>query len=229
MSFAVIVAGGQGLRMGTSIAKQFLMLNGKPVLAHTLQAFHQSGLFRAVALVLPPQNMDEHVSFITSYGEMGPMTYVPGGATRQDSVLNGLKALKPFACAAPDEIVCVHDAVRPLIDTAQILDCLNAAKRFGAAVLGVPVTETVKRCDKEGRVLETVPRETLWLAKTPQAVRYSLLWRAYGIAAANGFNATDEAGLLEAAGIPVHMVKGSPTNIKVTVPEDLQMAARLLQ
>lgn len=226
MSYAIIVAGGAGTRMGASRPKQYLMLNNRPVLAHTLQTFHKTGLFKAVVLVLPPINMAAHVCEITAYGKMGPMLYVSGGSCRQDSVFRGLRALRPFA--EPDEVVCVHDGVRPLIDGTLIWHCLKAAQNYGAAIAGVPVTETVKRCNSNGQIEATIPRNNLWLAQTPQAALYQLLWLAHQNARQNNFNATDDAALLEAAGIPVHMVPGSRGNIKITLPEDLQFAAKFI-
>lgn len=224
MAHVIIVAGGQGTRMGAPEPKQYLKLNGISLVARTLRTFCATGLFKQALLVLPPRDIEVRGAEISAVEGVGPLVLVPGGMTRQASVYNALKALK----ADDNDIVCIHDAVRPLIDAAQIQACLAAAQVHGAAVLGRPINETVKRCDANGRVLKTISREGLWLARTPQAARFELLRRAYAQAAALGFNATDDAGLLEMLEIPVYMVKGAASNIKITAPEDLELARRLL-
>lgn len=224
MAHVIIVAGGQGTRMGGPEPKQYLQLNGVSLAALTLRTFCATGLFKQVLLVLPPHDLETRGAEISAVEGVGPLLLVPGGATRQDSVANALKALK----ADDNDIVCIHDAVRPLVDAAQIKACIAAAQVHGAAVLGLPINETVKRCDANGRVLKTVSREGLWLSRTPQTARFELLRRAYTQAAALGFNATDDAGLLEMLEIPVYMVKGAATNIKITTPEDLELARWLL-
>lgn len=226
MAYAIIVAGGQGLRMGAAEPKQYLKLNSVPILVHTLRVFQAAEIFKSIVLVLPAKDIGLRIIEMNAYGDLEPIAYVPGGDTRQDSVFNALQAIQPLARA--DEIVCIHDAVRPLIDTAQITACLSAAVKHGAAILGVPVNETVKRCNEAGRILETVPRDGLWLARTPQAARFGLLWQAYSAAVAGGFNVTDDAALLEAQNIPVYVVRGSRTNIKITEPEDLHFAAQIM-
>lgn len=226
MAYAIIVAGGQGLRMGAAEPKQYLKLNGVPVLVHTLRVFRSADIFKAVVLVLPAKDMGLRIIELGAYEGLGAVAFVNGGNTRRDSVFNALQAIQSVVKA--DDIVCVHDAVRPLIDIAQITACIAAAEKHGAAVLGIPVNETVKRCDANGRILETVPREGLWLARTPQTARFGLLWRAYAAAVAAGLDATDDAALLEAQDIPVYMVKGSRANIKITEPEDLLLAAQLM-
>lgn len=224
MAHVIIVAGGRGTRMGAPEPKQYLKLNGETLAAHTLRTFCAAGLFEQVMLVLPPQDLEIRGAEISACEGVGQLVLVPGGATRQDSVFNALKALK----AHDNDIVCIHDAVRPLVDAAQIKACIEAAQVHGAAVLGQPINETVKRCDANGHVLKTLVREGLWLARTPQAARFELLRRAYTQAAALGFSATDDSSLLEMLDIPVYMVKGAVTNIKITTPEDLELARRLL-
>lgn len=226
MAYAVIVGGGAGLRMGAAEPKQYLKIHGVPILAHTLRAFSQTGLFKAIVLVLPEKDMGTRTAQLATCSQVGPLMFVPGGDCRQASVYHALQKLEPFIDS--DEIVCIHDAVRPVINTRQIYDCLQAAVEHGAAVLGVPVTETVKRCDATGQVLETVPRDNLWLAQTPQCVCYNLIWRAHNQALSDNIVATDDAALLETLDIPVHMVRGSRTNVKITVPEDLILAEKLL-
>ena len=226
MAYAIIVAGGQGKRMGSSEPKQYLKLGEVPILVHTLRVFQAAGVFKKILLVLPDLDFKKRIGEIEAYTGVSPLIFVKGGDTRQDSVYNALNQLKVLA--QNNDIVCVHDAVRPLIDIVQIINCIKVAQEYGAAVLGVPVHETVKRCDDKGCVVETVPRENLWLAKTPQAVRFSFLWQSYVAAIRDGIVATDDASLLERLQIPVHMVLGSRTNIKITEPEDLIIISKLL-
>ena len=227
MTYAIIVAGGQGRRMGAAEPKQYLELDGVPIVVRTLLIFQQSGLFEKVILVLPEHDTELRGAGIRSHASLETLEFVAGGATRQASVYNALNALKPFA--EDDDIICIHDAVRPLVDVVQVKACIEAAGKYGAAVLGLPVNETVKRCDAAGRILETVPRDGLWLARTPQTARFGLLWQAHMAAFAGGVSATDDAVLLEYRNIPVYMVKGSADNIKITEPDDLLLAKKLLR
>jgi 2-C-methyl-D-erythritol 4-phosphate cytidylyltransferase/2-C-methyl-D-erythritol 2,4-cyclodiphosphate synthase len=152
------------------------------------------------------------------------LIFTTGGVTRQDSVFAGLGAL-------PDDIslVLVHDAARPLIDQATIVRCLQGAAQYGAVIAAVPVKDTLKQASPAGEIKKTVDRTSLWQAQTPQAVQRELLEQAFAAAVRQQFVGTDEASLLEAAGIPVRMVEGAERNLKITHPEDLQVAAALLQ
>lgn len=226
MAYAIIVAGGAGSRMQAAEPKQYLKLNGAPILVHTLRAFYMTGMFKAIVLVMPARDLATRTADLAAYGKAGPVMYVPGGHCRQESVYHALQKLRPFV--ADDEIVCIHDAVRPIIDARQIYDCLQTAATYGAAVLGIPITETIKLCDEMGQVLKTVPRDNMWLAKTPQCMRFALLWHAHKQALARNIVATDDAALLECLDIPVHMVQGSRANVKITIPEDLHIAEKLL-
>lgn len=228
MTYAIIVAGGEGVRMQTAEPKQYLKLKDVPVLVHTVRTFYMTGLFKAIVLVMPEKDLATRVADLTANTKAGPIIFVPGGYCRQESVYRALEALEPFIDIDNDEIVCIHDAVRPIIDAKQINNCLQAAVKYGAAVLGVAITETLKMCDEMGQILETVPRENMWLAKTPQCARYSLIWRAHKLALARNFIATDDAALLEAMEIPVYMVQGSSSNVKITLPEDFLIAEKLL-
>lgn len=226
MAYAIIVAGGEGLRMYSPEPKQYLKIKGVPVLVHTLRVFWATGLFKAMVLVLPEKDLYTRVGDLMAYGKMGPIIFVSGGYCRQESVYNALKKLEPFV--DPNETVCVHDAVRPIMSGQQIYQCLKAAEFYGASVMGLPITETVKRCDEMGYIVDTVPREHLWLAKTPQCARFELLWYAHNNAINHNIVATDDAALLEALDVPVVMVRGSRTNVKITYPEDLTVAEKLL-
>jgi 2-C-methyl-D-erythritol 4-phosphate cytidylyltransferase len=149
-----------------------------------------------------------------------PIRVVAGGADRQQSVFNGLSA----AGEEPDEVVIVHDGVRPFVTCRQITDCAAEAARSGACVIGVPVVDTLKSLDRKGCIRCTVERKGLWQAQTPQAFRYPLIRKAHESARQHGIPATDDALLVERLGVPISMLPGSRTNLKITTPEDLALA-----
>jgi 2-C-methyl-D-erythritol 4-phosphate cytidylyltransferase/2-C-methyl-D-erythritol 2,4-cyclodiphosphate synthase len=210
---AILVAAGTGSRFGGATPKQLLLLHGKPVLRHAAQA------------------LLDHIDLLQPVGEatlIGPalagiahLPIVPGGAERQDSVRAGLQALQPYA---PD-IVLVHDAARPIIPPGTIEAVLEALKTDAGAIPALPVSDTLKRA-AENRITETVPRANLYRAQTPQGFRYPDLLRLHQAAA--GTAATDDAALLEAAGLPVALVPGAEQNIKLTLPADFARLEQLL-
>ena len=156
-----------------------------------------------------------------------PIQVVEGGEHRQDSVANALAALN----AAEDDIVLVHDAVRPFVTDETIEGVIEAVKKYGAAIAGIPAIDTVKQVDRTADgavVLATVPRERMVMAQTPQGFRFGLLKKAFDEAGADGFLGTDEASLIERAGGTVHVVMGSPRNLKITTPGDLELAEFIL-
>jgi 2-C-methyl-D-erythritol 4-phosphate cytidylyltransferase/2-C-methyl-D-erythritol 2,4-cyclodiphosphate synthase len=210
---AVLVAAGSGSRFGVEMPKQFLPLAGKPVIRHAAET-----LAAHVALLQPVGDAEP---IETALAGLPHLTPVPGGATRQDSVLAGLEALE---AVAPD-IVLVHDAARPLIPEGTIPALLTALERAAGAIPAVPVADTLKRVT-DGQIVETMPREGLYRAQTPQAFRYSVLLAAHrGIGSAT---VTDDASLLEAMGAIVAIVPGSEDNIKLTYAEDLPRLERAL-
>ncbi len=209
--------------MGLDHPKQFHFLAGSPVIVHTIRSFITADCVDTIVVVVPADRVAftkdllvEHKAFDNT------VTVVAGGKRRQDSVKCGLDSL-----AADVGVVLVHDGARPLVTSDIILRCVLAADEFGAAIAAVPVKDTLKKGDAENRIVETVDRETLWQAQTPQAVRVSLLQNAYK--AAGSRDVTDEASLLELAGIPVQLVEGSETNIKITRPDDLIIAEKIMQ
>ena len=222
----IIPAAGFGSRMGAAVPKQFLELAGEPILARTLRVFLQHPAVAVVVAVLPPEHLHSgqaQLLPLLSPNEREKLLFTAGGATRQESVRNGLAAL-------PVEIgrILVHDGARPLV-TAEIIDrCLAGIAQHGAALTAVPVKDTLKEVAGE-MICRTVDREQLWQAQTPQGMERSLLEQAYPHAEASGFLGTDEASLLEYAGIPVAVVMGSEQNIKITRPDDLRIAAGLLR
>jgi len=218
--YAIIPSAGSGSRMHAKLPKQYLSLNGKPILAHTLEHLSAVSFFSAMILVLSEH--DTRGAVIAHPYEN--VKTVIGGEHRVDSVRNGLRALAGIA--KPDDWVFVHDAARPLI-SVQALTALKDAlvNEPVGAILGTPVRDTVKLCDAEGVIVKTVDRAQLWVAQTPQAFRYSVLVNALND---ETHTFTDEASAVEHLGLTVHMVEGSVTNFKITYPEDLRLAAALL-
>lgn len=221
---AIIPAGGAGRRMGGAIPKQYLPLAGLPLLVHTLKAFRRSPLVSHILLAVPEGDIAQvRERIVEPFGLTGRVEVLAGGFERQDSVSNALMRVR-----ADQEIVLVHDGVRPCLSEALIEKVVAAAAADGAAVVGVPVKDTLKAVTPEGWIAGTVPREGLWAAQTPQAFRREILRTAFERAAAEGFYGTDEAVLVERIGIPVRMIRGADQNIKVTTQADLLYAEVVL-
>lgn len=222
----VIPAGGIGSRIGCNQPKQFLPLAGIPILARTCRVFLSRSDIRIAAVVAPTDFYQETVDLLHTHlneKEITKVVFTIGGATRQDSVRAGLDALPPEI-----DLVLVHDAARPLVDQATIDRCIQGAVDHGAVIAAVPVKDTLKMVGNGTTVDQTVDRSDLWQAQTPQAIRRELLEQAYIKAAQKKLIGTDEASLLEAAAIPVRIVTGNERNLKITRPQDLDMAAALL-
>lgn len=213
----IIVAAGRGTRMGTKESKQFLSLRDKPIIVHTLEVFDRHPVIREMVLVTGEQDVERCRGWIAEYGITKKVKVIPGGAERQHSVYRGLREIgTPW--------VLVHDGVRPFVTSGQVTSCYEAAVRHGAAILAVPVKDTIKQADARGRVTGTPDRTSLWAVQTPQAFRRSDLLRAHEDAEADGFIGTDDAMLIERLGLPVFVAEGSYRNIKITTPEDLDVA-----
>lgn len=220
---AVITGAGRGLRMG-GVAKQFMDLAGRPVIAHTLAQFQSCALVDEVVVVTPPPDIERVLrDVVERYGFSRVSRVVGGGVTRQESVYNGIMATS--ACA---DVVIVHDAVRPLVTAEMIESVARAAVEHGAAIVGVPVKDTIKAMDEEGFVSGTPPRERLIAAQTPQAFRRDLLIEAHEAARRDGFAGTDDAALVERLGARVAVLPGAETNIKLTTADDVVLVERLL-
>lgn len=203
--------------------KQFLALDGVPILIHSVRAFAAIERIGVIFVVVRANEMEHVQAQIAEYGLAGRAHVVEGGEKRQESVANGLAALP----AEADDIVLVHDAVRPLIDTATIERTIDAVIEHGAAIVGVPAIDTIKQVERtaHGAIISaTIPREYVVLAQTPQGFRFGLLQKAFAEAEADGFIGTDEASLVERAGLPVFVVPGAPSNLKITKPGDLELA-----
>jgi len=224
---AIIAAAGLGRRMQQDIPKTYLPLAGKPILIHTLEVFEKVPEVHEVLVVVHQEDLEfcqEEV--LAPYPLKKVLRVVPGGKERQDSVYNALKVLKKEAEEL--EVILVHDGVRPLVTPTLVGQVVAAARRHGAAILGIPCQDTLKRVNSRKEVLDTVDRRGLWQVQTPQAFRAALLWQAYQEAMNRGFYATDEAALVEALGKPVMMVSGSPLNLKITTQDDLKLAEAFL-
>ncbi|MFC5527988.1 2-C-methyl-D-erythritol 4-phosphate cytidylyltransferase [Cohnella yongneupensis] len=218
---AVIVAAGRGTRMGAADNKIYLTLDGRPVLAHALEAFELCAAVTSVAIVVAPGEESRVADIVRAEGFAKVSEIVPGGSERQDSVYIGLTALRTDG-------VLVHDAARPLVTSAQIEACCRAAEAEGAAALAVPVKDTIKVSDGAGFIVSTPERRTLWSVQTPQAFRREELMEAHRLARSEQATATDDAMLLERLGRKVAIVSGDYSNLKITTPEDLPIAELLL-
>ena len=223
-NIAIIPAAGTGSRMQADINKQYLLLAGRPILAHTLALFAAHPRIDRICIVVPAEEIDYCRAEIVERYSLGKVSAIlAGGATRQESVANGL-----LSCgASPDDLVVIHDGARPLLLAAELDALLDAAAASGAATLGVPVKDTIKRV-QDGIIVATPERSSLWQVQTPQAFRFALLLAAHNQARADHFAATDDAMLVERLQHPVAMVAGSYRNIKITTPEDLAIASALL-
>ena len=203
--------------------KQFLEIGGVPVLVRSVQAFLAVHRVDAVLIAVRAQEMERLEAQMKEYKLGDRVKIVEGGDSRQESVGNALAALE----CAEDDVVLVHDAVRPLIDPATIERTIDAVLKHGAAIVGLPAVDTIKQVERtaEGAIItSTIPRERVVLAQTPQGARCGLLRRAFQEAEADGFAGTDEASVLERAGFDVAVVAGSARNFKITQPGDIELA-----
>ncbi len=220
---AIIVAAGAGQRVGGNLPKQFQLLRNKPLLCYTLQVFERCDLIENVVVVAA----EEWLAFVSQqivdrYALTKVSKVVAGGKQRQDSVFAGLQALK-----GETEMVAVHDGVRPFISDNKLKEVIDAALKFGAAILAAPPRDTIK-IEKSGFVEKTPSRDKLWCVQTPQVFKYDLLHNAYVKAFEHGVYHTDDSALVERLGWPVKIVEGDEENIKITVPLDLKIAESIL-
>ena len=213
---AIIAAGGRGARFGGAQPKQFQTLAGVSILERTVETFLQGYAFDEVIVALPSELAASPPSYLDD------VIVVEGGERRQDSVANGFAAVAPSS-----QVIVIHDAARPLVSPALIERTVTAAFEHGAAIAALQARDTVKRGDASRIIRGTLPREEIFLAQTPQAFRVGVLRDALALAS-TAADATDEAMLAEQAGHHVHLVEGDPRNLKITTPEDLDMAERLL-
>ena len=222
---AIIPAAGLGTRMSGghvgSPSKQFFSLKGEPVLSHTVRRFLSIPRIASAVIAVRGSEMDNAKAMLRDFGTR--LTVVEGGEKRQDTVLNALHA----ANLDDDDIVLVHDAVRPLVSAETVEHCIAAVEKHGAAIVGLPAVDTVKIVDRtaDGAVISsTMPRERVVMAQTPQGFRYAILKKAMDEAISDGFVGTDEASVVERSGQRVAVVMGARENFKITSPGDLELA-----
>jgi 2-C-methyl-D-erythritol 4-phosphate cytidylyltransferase len=221
---AIIVAAGSGKRMGHSTKKQFLSISSKPIVAYTLDVFDSIDRVDRIILVIP-KGWKRYCQreIIEKYGYRKEIEVISGGARRQDSVACGLARV-----SGDYEIVIIHDGVRPFVTRRMVVESIVKARKFGACVAAIPVTDTVKMVSREGVIEKTLPRKHLWRVQTPQTFRLSLIRKAYAKALKDKFYGTDDAQLLERMNKPVKVISGDYRNVKITTGEDLILAETLL-
>lgn len=221
--FAILPAAGLGTRMAGPQPKQFLELAGVPILIHSLRAFAAVPRVTRIIVAVRKPEIKRVQAQVSEYGFADRVQVVEGGENRQESVAHALAAVQ----AQPDDIVLVHDAVRPLIDAATIDRTIEAVTEHGAAIVGLPAVDTIKQVERTAHgalITATIPREFIVQAQTPQGFRFGLLQKCFAEATADGFVGTDEASVVERAGHPVAVVPGSHANLKITQPGDLELA-----
>lgn len=220
---ALVVAAGRGERFGQTLPKAFVALDGRPLVLHAVEALSAVEAVRCIQPVVAAAELERFAALFRERPVSAKLVEaVAGGAERQDSVRAGLAAL-------PDdiELVAVHDAARALVRPTAVQRVIDAADRHGAAILAVPARDTIKRV-AAGRIVETPPRASCWAAQTPQVFRTEILREAHEKAAADRFQGTDDAELVERLGVTVEVVEGDADNLKLTHPEDLVLAEQLL-
>lgn len=219
---AIIVAAGDSTRMGGKMSKQLIPLLGRPAIEYTLRAFQSCDEIREIIVVARPQDINDIAQ--TAFAFKKVMVVTAGGKDRAESVRKGIKAAS--RCTTH---YAIHDGARVLITPEEILRVLNTAYETGAATLGTPVTDTVKVVGEDGNILSTPDRSSLYAVQTPQVFERDLYRRAIDNAVENGLSVTDDCAMVEAIGIPVRVVKGEYTNIKLTTPTDIAVAEAFLK
>lgn len=214
---AVIVAAGSGNRSGLCIPKQFYEINGRPVLAYTIDIFLKIECINRIIVVLPNANFEKNKSYMKKFTS-DDIVYVKGGNSRSESVFEGLKALDD---GKNSSVVCIHDGVRMFVDEKIITESIDCALINGAALTAVPITDTVKLVNN-GEVCKTVDRNCLFAAQTPQTFNFNMIFSAYKKVINENINFTDDCAVAEYCGIKVHITNGSKKNIKLTLPEDFE-------
>ena len=221
-SYAVILGGGSGRRMGSDLNKIFLPLRGIPAIIRSIAPF--TGLCAGAVVVAAENEINDMRALLSRYGlDRFVKAVVPGGKERQYSVWNGLKALPEDA-----ECVLIHDGARSLVTEDIIQRAMASVAQHGSGIAAVPVVDTIKRATEDGLVVDTPERASLYAVQTPQAFRMELILQAHLKAQEDGFLGTDDASLLEHAGMPVYLSEGSRENLKLTTPIDLELADLIL-
>jgi 2-C-methyl-D-erythritol 4-phosphate cytidylyltransferase len=226
---SIVVAGGQGIRMGAQTRKQYLILEGRPVLVRTLDVFDRYPGMDAIIVVVPEPDRDFcGTQMIQPRRFTRPVHLAPGGKTRQQSVQNGVQAALGLAKDPQQTLVFIHDGVRPFVSGALLDRLRETAVRTGACIPVLPVTDTLKQVDHQDRIIATVDRNRLFRAQTPQVFYLDRIARALAHADITGFAGTDDASVMAHAGFEIATVPGDPANIKLTTPHDLTLARHLI-
>ena len=220
---AVIVAAGSGKRMNCETNKQFILINGIPVLAHTLMRFQEAETIDEIVIVTRREDILSVSDIVREFNITKAKNIVPGGLMRSDSVMCGLSQIKN------QSIVAIHDGARPFVSITKINELISAAAECDAVAPAVPLKDTVKIVDALDRILSTPDRNSLRAIQTPQVFKTHLIKEAYAFAEKESFKGTDDCSVAEYAQIPVHIIDGEYTNIKITTPEDLPFAEAILK
>jgi 2-C-methyl-D-erythritol 4-phosphate cytidylyltransferase len=223
-TIAIILAGGAGKRMGAATNKQFLLIENKPIIVHTLQIFEDCRAVDGIYFVVNQKDLPLiQEEILETYKFNKIMKIVIGGKLRQDSVKNGLEAIEH-----PCDVVVIHDGARPFVSPAFIEKGIFLMEMYDAVIPALPVKDTVKVISKEGFVVKTLERDSLWHVQTPQTFKYSVIVKAYREGMAKKHYGYDDATFIEHMGKKVKVIEGSPYNMKITTPEDLTIARGLL-
>jgi len=225
MNYAIIVGGGAGTRMGADIPKQFLLLNGIPVMMHTIRAFHRCRHSPQIIVVIPPAQHDYWSELCKKHDFHIPHIRVNGGQSRFESVRSGLAAVQSDCADLSQSLIAVHDAVRPLITSDLIDTTFDQAARTGTAALAIQSSNSVRLKSGNGLKNNAYPRQQVFLMQTPQTFMGQILWESYQQAPDELF--TDDASVVEKKGYPITLVNGDTRNVKITFSEDLRIAAIL--
>jgi 2-C-methyl-D-erythritol 4-phosphate cytidylyltransferase len=225
---AIITGGGSGSRMKNPVNKSFILLSGKPIIAYSMQLFQQHPDVSTITIIMHPEWVQETTQWMNQLGITKVKQIVEGGKERQDSVRNGLNALAVYH-PKPDDVVLVHNAANPLLTRETISECIHAAQQNQASVAGYRVKDTIKRVGDDGKIIETLKRNELWGMQTPQCIQYALFVRASDKAAKDSFLGTDDVQLVERLGVKPVVVDCGYENFKITTPEDVSMAERILE
>jgi 2-C-methyl-D-erythritol 4-phosphate cytidylyltransferase len=220
---AIVPSAGLGKRFGTAVKKPFVEIRGIPLFIHALKELHAIPFISEIVPVLMEEDRDSGRRLVDSYGLHKIKRIAPGGKERQDSVYNALTLISQHG-----GLILIHDGVRPLVSSELVNRLVHEMQDVDGVVPGLPVKETLKEVNKQGFVVNTVKRETVWSIQTPQVFAFDILKKAYKRAYKDGYSATDDAALVENIGGKVKIIPGSPYNIKVTTPEDLEMVQYLL-
>jgi 2-C-methyl-D-erythritol 4-phosphate cytidylyltransferase len=249
MNIAIILAGGKGVRLKQKKNKALVLLNKKEMIYYSLKTFQAHKQIDEIVVVAAKKDIKAIQTFLDKHKFSKVVAIVKGGTERQDSAFNGLKFIKRFNPPSPPcqggnddgnvapliggvggvkDIVLFHNVANPFVSAKEISQLITAARKYGAAVVGMPVKDTIKQVDKNQIIKKTLPRQNLWAVQTPQAIKFSLAWQAFNKAQADKFLGTDDVFLVERLGRKVKIIPGNEENFKITTPVDLKKAELIL-